>query len=444
MQNTFNPNTVRAFLLVSATMLSAGAAAAPRFLPTQPGDLVAPALAAPPSHVASAGAPNLERQAVAMSWAAQGEIVTAVKPFVGESREYYKEVSADELAAGVDIHTTSPRALVRLQPLSATGTPISPQSVILTSAGGRAYASGSGMELLVTADKMNKAGLPFGDGTSAFRVHPDLGAGTLKLRAAQAGGSQRYLVNVVEPDSRYALTMQTDAPSYLDGQVLTVLPSLVEKDGTRQLQRPLARLAGYVTSPAGRRFPVDFRMGADGRLRAQLKLDAKEAPHPGLWEVHAAGEAVVAGQTVQRSLRVAFAVAVPVARLNGAVAVANEPGSVGMRLGVTVAAAGRYETRALLYGTVAGAMTPLAVAHSAQWLEPGSHNMVLKFTPDLLAGATGPYELRDLTLLDQGRMGVLQRQQRAVAIDDRDLVRTGAQATVAKPPQKLKLPPVNG
>ncbi|UUZ55861.1 hypothetical protein LP419_10460 [Massilia sp. H-1] len=33
-----------------------------------------------------------------MSWAAEGAIATAPQPFVGQSREYYQEVSADELA----------------------------------------------------------------------------------------------------------------------------------------------------------------------------------------------------------------------------------------------------------------------------------------------------------------------------------------------------------
>jgi len=196
-------------------------------------------------------------------------------------------------------------------------------------------------------------------------------------------------------------------------------------------------------SPAGRTFPVTFRMEKDGRMRARLPLDANETPSPGLWEVHANSESIVRGQLVKRSLRVAFGVSMPVARLNNNIAIANEPGSVGVRLGVDVGAAGRYEARALLYGTVGGMMKPLAVAHSAQWLEPGTHSLVVRYGADLLAGASGPFELRDLTLIDQGRMGVLQRQQRAVTIDEGDFARTGAQAAMAKPPQKVKMPPVN-
>lgn len=451
MPNTLNPATVRAFLALSTSILTGGALAAPQFLPPQSGDLRAAQLAAPETMQKSAGAPDLERAAVAMSWALDGEqrIAGAPQNFVALSREYYVEVSADELAAGVTLHTTSPRALVRLQPLAAGGPrdslAIHPQSLVISSGAGRAYAAGSGMEMLVTADKLAKADVPFAEGTSAFRVHAELGAGALRLRAPELHGSARYLVNVVEPDSKFALTMQTGAPSYLHGQQLSVLPELVEQEAGRVTGRhALGKLDGYVTSPAGRSFPVSFKLAKDGRLRATLALDADEASSPGLWEVHAHGQAQVRGQTVKRSLRLAFGVAMPVARLDGSAAMANEPGSMGVRLGVEVGAPGRYEVRALLYGMVGGAMKPLGVAHAAHWLEPGRQQLVLRYGAELLNGASGPFELRDLNLLDQGRMGVLQRQQRALTIDEHDIVRNDAAAATAKPPQRVKRPPVNG
>lgn len=450
--NTMHPLIVRAFLLVSATIISGAAGAAPRFIPTQPGDLAPQQVVAPNAAQKSAGAPGLSREAVSMSWAAQGPISTAVQNFVGQSREYYVEVSGDELNAGVAIHTTSPRALVRVQPLGGgaqrdTGA-IHPGSLVVSDPAGRVFASGSGMDMLVTADKLNKADIPFADGTSAFRLRADRGAGTFKVRAGDVQGAARYLINVVEPDSRIVLAMQTDAPNYLHGQQLTIMPELQEQeqeqDRGRMSRHALEKLEGVVVSPAGRIFPVSFKVDKDGRVRARLQLDADETPAQGLWEVQASGDAQVRGQTVKRSLRVAFAVALPVARLDGSATVVNEPGSVGVRLGVQVGAAGRYETRGLLYGMVGGALKPLAVGHSAQWLEPGNQSLVLLYDAALLAEATGPFELRDLNLLDQGRMGVLQRQQRGVTLDERDLVRTGAHAVTAKPAERAKLPPVNG
>jgi hypothetical protein len=438
---------VRAFLLLSASLMTNGALAAPQFLAAKAGDLSAPQVVAPPSMQASAGAPDQSREAVALSWAAGSDVAAAPPPFVAQSREYSTQVSADELAAGISIHTTSPRALVRIQPLAGGGDApreklaIHPQSLLLSTANGKAFASGAGMEMLVTADKLNKAEMPFAEGTSAFRLHQDLGSGTFTLKAADAHGGTRYLINVVEPDSKLALTMQTDAPHYLHGQQLVVLPELVEQGGARHA---LGKLDGYVTSPGGRTFPIAFKAGPDGRLRAKLTLDADEAPQPGLWEVHASANTRVRGQSVLRSIRLAFGVAMPVARLDGSAAVVNLPGSVGVRLGVEVGAPGRYEARGLLYGMLGGSMKPLGVAHAAQWMEPGRQSLVLQYSAALLSGATGPFEVRDLHLLDQGRMGVLQRQQRALSIDERELVRTGAHAAGAAPQERIKLAPVNG
>lgn len=440
MNHTLTP-AARAILLLSAAILSGGALAAPQFLPAQAGDLRAAQLAAPDAMQKSVGAPDLERLPVAMSWAVDGAIASAPQSHVAQSREYYTEVSADQLAAGVTIHTSSPRALVRLQPLAAASgaarenLAIHPQSLVITSGAGRAYASGSGMETLVTADKLNKAEIPFAEGTSAFRIHPELGAGALKLRAPELHGGARYLVNVVEPDSKFALTMQTGAPTYLHGQQLLVLPELVEEGATRHA---LGKVDGFVTSPGGRSFPVNFKPGKDGSMRAALKLDGDEASAPGLWEVHANSETMVRGQLVKRSLRLAFAVAMPVARLDGSAAMANEPGSMGVRLGVEVGAPGRYEVRALLYGMVGGVMKPLGVAHAANFLEPGRQQLVMRYGTALLAGASGPFELRDLNLIDQGRMGVLQRQQRALSIAERDIDRSGAQLVAAPAAPRVK------
>ena len=123
MNTKMKPNPVRAFLLLSTTMFSAGAIAAPQFLPAKAGDLAPQRIVAPETMLKSAGAPDLSREEVAMSWAVDGDIVTAPQTFIGQSREYYTDVSADELAAGVTIHTTSPRALVRIQPLGGGSSP---------------------------------------------------------------------------------------------------------------------------------------------------------------------------------------------------------------------------------------------------------------------------------------------------------------------------------
>lgn len=435
--------------LAAVAAASAGTAgAAPReLLPEQAGDLSPAAVLAPASAAPSlAGAPRPSHDTVALSWAATDAVAPAAAPHLAQSRQSYVSVTGAQLAAGVPLHATSARALVRVQALDAASPrealAIHPLSMTLTDSAGKSYAAGAGMEQLVTDDKLNKAELPFAPGTSAFRLHPALGKGTFKLRADGVAGEQRYLINVVEPDSPYTFTMQAAATHYLHGQSLVVQADLREGEANAPTRHPVAKLEGVVVSPAGRQFPVTFQPGAGGRLRASLALDANEAPAPGLWEVRAEALATVKGQTVQRSLRLAFPVAMPVARLDRSVTLAEGTGGVRLDVGLQAAAAGRYEVRGLLYGTVNGALAPLGVADAAQWLEAGSGNIALTFAPELIAGASGPFELRDLFLLDQGRMGVLQHQQRALVLSEDEVVRAGGRAARAGAVAQARAPRV--
>jgi len=124
------------------------------------------------------------------------------------------------------------------------------------------------------------------------------------------------------------------------------------------------------------------------------------------------------GLTAVRSVRVPFAVAAPTARLTGeADVVSVGEAVVGLRIEllVEVSVAGRYEVRGVLWGTAAdGARKPLAAVHAGDWIEPGRAVLAIEVPRDQLgAGDLGaPWELRDLRLLDQGRMGLLHRQAR--------------------------------
>jgi hypothetical protein len=356
------------------------------------------------------------RDAVQVSWAIQDQ-PTAQKPHLAQSREYFIEATADELAKGITLPTTSARALVRLQPRGATGPredlAIHPQSLELTDASGRKFEGGNGMELLVTADKLAKADLPFAPGTSAFRVQREIGAGPLRLRAPGLAGPQRYLINVVEPDSPLVMSLQAESLSYLHGQEAVVAADLRSTDGARHAP---SNITGKLVSPGGRSFDVNFKPDKDGKLRVSLPLDADEEALPGLWELQAHASASIRGQQVMRSVRTAFPVAVPTARFDGGSAIESTRGGLTMKLGVEAAAPGRYEARGTLYGSVNGTMKALGVAHSAQWIDGGNSTIPLMFSAALLEGASEPFEVRELTLLDQTRLGVLQRKESATRL----------------------------
>jgi len=122
---------------------------------------------------------------------------------------------------------------------------------------------------------------------------------------------------------------------------------------------------------------------------------------------------------VVRTARTAFACSLPTAVLGGDAAVRSGEAGVEIALAVDVTTAGRYDASGVLYGTDAkGQLRPLALAHAANWLDPGRAALTLTFDAARLEAArlAAPFELRDLRLADQGRMGVLHRQSRALTL----------------------------
>lgn len=405
-------NAIKTLLVLAAVGLLAAAATAQSvsFLPATDGDLSATTLAAPLGHKAAV----VPRDAVAVSFALEADKTLDLvdHPFVATSKEYWIDVSAADLAAGVSVFTHGPGALVRINPApgETIATTLDPRTFVLVDPAKRLRGDGTGMELIATAEQLKAAGTPFAEGTVAFRLRADLGAGTFALKAADLGAG-RYVMHVLDHASPLALTVSTERSSYLHGQTLVVRVGLAgAKGGTPE---------GFVASPAGRSWPLTFERGRDGAFEARLVLDAAERPAPGLWEAHVALQGQADGLALRRYGKVAFAVAMPSARLDGSAAL-TDGGASSVRLGLEMAAAGRYEVRGMLFGSDAqGQLLPIAVGHSAAWLEAGHASLELGFDQTLIeaSGLGAPFEVRDLRLVDQGTMGLLHRQGRGLRIE---------------------------
>ncbi len=419
MQHTFK----FLFPILAIALVVPGAFA--QLLPAGPDDLTGPNVISQPPFKALTATRAIPREAVSLSWPleASAHLEVSTAPFVAQSREYFVEVTAADLQRGVPVYTTAAGALVRLNPAGDDATieqkvAIEPASLVLIAPAGKTYSGGSGMDQMAGAAELKAAGAPFADGTSAFRIRDELGAGTFSLRAeGLAASERRYVMHVFDRQSTLELRLRTTATDYLHGQTLTVEATLDDTLNGRQLRA--RKLDGFVTSPAGRAWPLTFKPATRGTYRATLVLDALEAPAPGLWQVHASAQARHNGQAVLRAGRTAFACAIPSARLSGAAEVVpTSEASVRVDLGVEVASAGRYEVRGVLYATAEGGrLIPAGIAHSAAWLETGTAALGLTFDAEMLVGVGAPFEIRDLRLVDQVKMGLLHRQARALTID---------------------------
>lgn len=390
-------------LLFSVLALALGNAQAGNLLPAgttdqQPSRLVAAPLPAG----------DFERQAVSMAWPMDPAAeFAAPAPHRAESREYWATVDGAELQAGVAIDTTAPGALVRLSP-AGNGPGKRPAAAVDPSQlrvlkNGRLLSQPQALGQRATTEQLRQAGMDVSDGTAIVQLAPSLGQGRFQLQLPRAEG--RFLVHVYEPQSPLVLHAQADRVRALAGDTFTV-DARLENAGAPMRG---ARVEGQLVSPGGQVFPLEFRGG-----KALARLPEQADSGPGLWEVQLFAGAATAGGPVQRDARTAIEVSRPTARLAGGYGF--DAASVAFKLPVQVAAAGRYELRGVLYATgPGGRLAPVAQAHSAAWLEPGRRSLDLPFgAANLPMGYGAPFELRQLELKDQTRMGTLETRQRAL------------------------------
>ncbi len=409
---------IAAPLLAAALGLPAAAIAETvPLLPLADGDLAAAALENAPD---GAAGPAVSHDPVAYSWPLDRAAAIAERPApaTATSREYWLRVTAAELAEGVALPTTAPAALVRLNPAGdavAARVP-NPEALILQAPDGAVWRDGEGMEMLADADAVKASGVPFADGTVAFRIRAALGAGRFVLRTPglAAPAETPYVVHVLEPSSPYVLELTADRTDALAGAVVHALARL---GAGRSL--PPGSIEAALIAPSGRRLPATARTLWNGDARLTAGVENADGAARGLWQLEVAVATTVGDLEVRRQVRTAFSAATPTARLGDAAAVERrEDGTLAVRLPVQAASEGRYEVRAVLYGTRPdGVLVPAAVGHSADWLPTGTTSLELGFTRELVEGLSAPYELRDLQLVDQSRMGVLHRQARALLID---------------------------
>ncbi|MEM8933682.1 MAG: hypothetical protein AAGE94_21005, partial [Acidobacteriota bacterium] len=239
--------------------------------------------------------------------------------------------------------------------------------------------------------------------------------GAIRLAAPDVDAG-RFPINVFDKESDAVLALAADRLDYHHGDALTIEARFADAAGAFAADV----VEGYVVSPAGSAWPVTFVLSdsGSGTYAASLSIDAREWGQ-GLWEAHVVARADRGGQHVIRNASTAFGAHLATAGLTGMVEV--DRGRAGLRLGfdIEVGTAGRYEVRGVLFGTDRnGELRPMAAGHAADWLEVDG-TLTLEFDAALFRGKGlgAPFELRDLRLLDQGRMGVLHRQARGLVLD---------------------------
>ena len=334
--------------------------------------------------------------------------------FEAVSREFWADYPAAELASGIDIHTTAAGAVVRISPLAGTSVAVQPADLRLER-DGQLYVNASGLTSVASAEDV-AAGLPeFPDGTSAFRLRPELGSGDFTLSAPVSDG--RYLIHVYEPDSEQQLKLRAQADAHLSGQPLKLSAQFEDANGVAAVDS----MSGVLTAPDGRSFDLNYSRQRDGSFAVSLPAPAAATSDgPVLWEVHTFSSA----GAVLRDAKTAISISAPIARLDGSarqLALRAHGTNVVVQFGVDSAIPARFQLTGTLWGTNAkGALVPVANAQTAKTLSGASDEYLeLRFMTGVVdpSGVRAPFEIRDLRLQNQADMGLLERRDRAWVSD---------------------------
>ncbi len=355
---------------------------------------------------------RLDHAAVSAGWALDPtqSLDARPQPFVRESREFWVDASETDLHNGVKLALSAPGAVIRISPHAGnSNATIEARDIVLRS-GSRSYSAAEATRGIVDEAALSAAGMDAPQGSVAMRLADTIGVGTVELSVPTAHGS--YLVHVFEPASAVVLKLSTDRDSVNAGAPIQVRASL---DGG------IDRISGLISAPDGASQNLDFVRQRDGSYIASVMPDIAHAGDQGLWEAHTF--AIASGKnTIQRDAKTAFAVGVPVARFDGSAerdANKSREGGIAVNVGVESVVPSRYQVSAVLYGTASdGSLKPAAIAQSANWLASGHSSIALRYDADSLAksGLGAPYEVRDLRLVNQADMSLLERRERALTL----------------------------
>jgi hypothetical protein len=387
--------------VLDATWLDAG-----------PGDFAAAKLTSQPAAVPASR--HHESASVQFAWRMTDTPAAALDIPRVDSRQYWVDATGSDLAKGIELPLTAPGAVIRVSTLEPNAkVAIAAQQISLALDGMPLTASA--MSSLADGPALKAAGLDVPESSLAFKLGPDVAAGSLKLGVTALPDDQHMVVHVFEPESSWSGQLTLPQHTLFAGDAISI--GLGVGDGKSQL--PLDSVQAVISNPtADEQFALTLDPSS-GLLLGTLPKSVQFTGQDGLFEAHAWVEtSTPEGLTIRRDLKIPFAVTPALARFDGN-AFASLDKDLHIGVGVEAAVAGRFQASAQVFGTAAdGSLRPLAMAQTAATMDAGTGTLQFKVDAGLIrqSGLSAPFELRGLELFDQGRMFPQQRQQRALRI----------------------------
>ena len=361
---------------------------------------------------------HAETAPVKFAWALEGVTADNAGQTIArvESRQYWVDATGADLSSGVSLPLTSRGAVIRVSPLEAGGDiGIDPASVQL-SVDGKRFDSTKSMMQVTDGASLQRLGMSVPAQTIAFKLDKAIPPGRLDLAVARLPDDQKLVVHVFEPDSEWVAELNLPRDTFVAGETLEFGFGLGDGRSKVRVDSVQAVLADPF---ADRTWALEIDK-ADGTLTRTAPADRFVSGQDGLFEAYVYLETVQDGLTVRRDLKLPVSIVPPLAKFTGQTAAVLDDG-LTLEVGVETAVPGRFQLNGQVFGTAAdGSLKPLAMAQSAAVIEGRAGSIQLHVGGDMLkaSGLRAPFEVRNLELLDQGRMFVLQRRQGGLLLEN--------------------------
>ncbi|WP_281646759.1 DUF4785 domain-containing protein [Parendozoicomonas sp. Alg238-R29] len=350
-----------------------------------------------------------EKQTIHMSFPGNGELWkgNSHKQQVNlKSDEYWFRISGEQLSKGVDLDISHPGALVRLTSLvknSKRAIAINPEELEIYKDFEKQEKA---IESLVTEEQLSST-IIF-QGSAAFRFNPKSGTGRFNLRSTQRlVGDDYYIINVKEKGSDRILHLSTSNLTLFAGENFN-FEALIKKEKQAITD---AEYQAYLVSPSGQTYDLSLLEEKEGQWQTLLPSSIQTLTPGELYELFINVTAGEEDQLVRRSAKLPFALASQTAKFQNIIPIMTA--GIAATINLSVSKEGRYGLRGSIYGTNAeGKLVSIMRSHSAYWLEAGGQSINLAYDESILekSNMQPPYKLKDLVLIDQGKLAVLHKQ----------------------------------
>ena len=323
------------------------------------------------------------------------------------SNEYLMRVTGAQLNRGITVNTTQSEVAVLISRGSGDTAALDTGLLQLR------HPNNSAQSLVasrVSVEQLSQVSL-FSN-TVALKTASAAPAGALKLSTAQTlSNNDKYLVQIKEKNSPYALSVSIPSQTYTEGEKVIARAAMLSNGQAYKAGKTVASMV----APNGDVSQVNVRVnGTDIQFTAADQRNI-QSPITGMYELHVESAGEQNGLTVQRHAKVSFGLSRDTAALRGA-AIKNNKG-LSADVNFVAKEASRFEVRGVLYGTNRkGRLVPVMETHAAQNTNAGAETIKLAFDAAILkkAGVKAPYELRDVRLFDQKQLGMIDTLARKV------------------------------